>query len=198
MMEEKMKREEKMEKEAVRIKRTPRAPHLRVKIDEAMVRDAVTRDSSYCMIAEAIKSVYPDAQRAAVDLQTIRFTDSKKGLRFTYLTPRIAQVQLVKWDQGIKTGPFEFVLRNGQVTAKQSSSGLAKKGTKKPRTEAQRKALLKASESNPSRRARLLDRSKGSGSVPDRVGGRTPPLQTTKDDVPFSRRRAFGLRALDL
>ncbi len=47
------------------------------------------------------------------------------------------------------------------------------------------------------RKAKVAVRDQSNGTVPDRVGGKTPPLQRGKDAAPFSRRRAFGLRALE-
>ena len=162
--------------------RTSKAPRVKLHITAEMIESAKTRDVNHCMIAEAVKAAYPDAKTVAVDIQTIRFSDLKKGYRYTYLTPRLAQVALVQWDRKIMPEPFEFQLRNGQVTraGNRPPAGKNPKGTG---------GIDKA---NKIRKARLLNRVKGSGSVMDRVGGKTPPL-----DIPFSRRRAFGLRALD-
>jgi hypothetical protein len=140
------------------------------------------------MIAEAVKSAYPMARGIAVDLATIRFSDREKGLRYTYMTPRIAQSALVNFDQKRKPEPFQFLLRGAQVT----KSGRDKQESRKGRSHAQREATRKAS---------LVYRNgkkNKAGFVPDRVGGKTPPLQRSADNLPFSRRRAFGLRALEL
>ena len=97
-----------------------RAPQLRVVVTAEIIAKSQQRDSSHCMLAEAVK----EAARAAgfhpkfpgVDLQTIRFTDPDNGYRYTYLTPRRCQVALIDFDQGRETEPFVFQLRGGQVT----------------------------------------------------------------------------------
>lgn len=156
------------------------------------------------MIAEAVKAVRPDANHVSVDLQTIRFTDAKRGMRYTYLTPRIAQIALLKFDQGITPTEFEFQLRGGQVTRSGSSQKRkalneqeGKKGQRYTPREMRekRRQAARARESLPGK-AVLVDRKQG-GNVAERVGGKTPPLQNIADDVPFTRRRAFGLRGLE-
>jgi hypothetical protein len=165
-----------------------KAPRVSVTITQELIDDAIKRDSSHCKIAEAIKAAYPGASRISVDLQCIRFSDLAKGERYTYLTPRVAQVGLVNWDQGTKPDPYEFQLRNGQVTA----AG-RRPNRHTPLTEAQTAARAKVAQDL--RQTVLTDRGKH-GSVPDRVGGAPPPLARDADNVPFSRRRAFGLRRL--
>jgi len=146
------------------------------------------------MIAEAIKIARPGAKSISVDLATIRYTNAEKGVRYTYLTPRIAQVQLVRFDQGKTPDPFEFQLRRGQVT----KSG----NTKPPRLmsekqlQQRREAVKKLHQKLRSTKIVVRDKTK-EGVVHDRIGGQTPPLQVSGDGVPFSRRRAFGLRALE-
>lgn len=168
--------------------RTPRAPRVKVSVTRQLIDEAVPRDSSHCMIAEAVREAYPDAKHVAVDLQTIRFTDPKRSLRFTYLTPRIGQVALVHWDDGTKPEPFEMTLRGGQVTR----SGSTQKRAGQDQSEAQRQqrqaAGVKAQQKL--RKTRLAQQGRNNGLVPDRVGGKTPPI--TK----FANRRAFGLRGL--
>jgi hypothetical protein len=149
------------------------------------------------MIAEAVKAAYPDARSVSVDLATIRFSDPTQGLRYTYLTPRIAQVELVMFDRGTKPEPFQFQLRNGMVTMAGT-----RRPPKKPSTKEAREILgrnfEKAAKVSPTRRAAVV-RGENDKVTPDRIGGSTPPLQKgARDDVPFSRRRAFGLRGLEL
>jgi|ERR1051325_4947768 hypothetical protein len=148
----------------------PQAPRFRVTLTDELIYESEQRSSSHCMFAEAVKVARPHAKHVSVDLQTIRFTEGER--RFTYLTPRQAQVAIVKFDQGIPCKPFSFQLRNGQSTP--SSKAPVKR-----------------------ERAKLLKPKDGSGtgtSVPDKVGGRTPPVDVRS----VGRRRAFGLRALEL
>lgn len=76
------------------------APRPTVQVTRQIIEAAKRRDSSHCMIAEAIKLAVPNATSVAVDLQTIRWTDRERNLRYIYLTPRIGQINLVKFDQG--------------------------------------------------------------------------------------------------
>ena len=52
------------------------------------------------MIADAIKEQYPELSMVTVDMATIRASDRKHGLRYTYLTPATAQHVLLAFDQG--------------------------------------------------------------------------------------------------
>lgn len=171
--------------------KTTRSPRLELTIDEDLIKHSMERDSSHCMIAEAVKAAYPDAQRVSVDIQTIRFSDPRKGLRYTYLTPRIGQIALVKFDQGIKPEPFTVQLRNGQVTAA-TNLRTREQSSLSPAQKAQRIAASKQwQEKNREMKRARLAAPEAEGSVPDKIGGRTPPL------APLARRRAFGLRALE-
>jgi hypothetical protein len=175
----------------------PLSPQIRVRVTEEIIGAAMARDSRHCMIAEAVKAAYPAAKSIAVDLATIRLTNPKKGLRYVYLTPRIAQRPLVQFDQGVRPEPFDFLLRRAHVTY--SGSSQERKAKKRQalgntQSPARRSALTKARAV--AGNTKLVDRD--NGTVPDRVGGQAPPLQPTADGVPFSRRRAFGLRALQL
>lgn len=171
---------------------SPKGPRFRVVVTQDVIDRSVKRDSKHCMIAEGIKSVFPNARHIAVDVATIRFSDPDTGLRYTYLTPRGAQKEIVKFDQGESTQPFRFELRGAQITESKSTNNIKKKLTEKQ---------IKAYDEN-ARKMREVLRSgslrapTGNGTVPDRLGGDPPPLQRNGDGLPFSRRRAFGLRAL--
>jgi hypothetical protein len=65
------------------------------------LNDAMARNSSHCATAEAIKEQVPEARFIAVDLQTIRWSDPKRGLRYVFLTPHAIQSDvIVPFDQG--------------------------------------------------------------------------------------------------
>lgn len=173
----------------------PRAPRLDCVVTADMITDAKVRDSSHCMTSAAIEAVRPDAFKIAVDLQTIRWSDRDKRLRYIYLTPRNVQKAIVLWDQGQKVEPFSFRLTGAHVTTMYEAKPkvqvitpdgkLTAEGRKAATNTAYEKGRVKA---NLAREGLRLE---SSGKVPTRVGGKAPPL-----DVPFSRRRAFGLRAL--
>lgn len=173
-------------------------PQVAVTVTRERIDQATQRDSGHCMIADAVRDAVPDASAISVDLQTIRWTDSAKGLRYIYLTPRVAQVALVKFDQGIPTEPFSFRVRSGQIL-------------KSGRTKYQPQELGTARDHH----------------IPDRIGGTAPPLAALSnsahavtnlpvssvdselgDGAPeqgpkkhaaptYAKRRAYGLRALE-
>jgi hypothetical protein len=172
--------------------RTPRAPQLRLVVTQKFIDDAIPKHSGHCMIADALKVAIPDGRMHAVDLQTIRVTDQKRHLRYTYLTPRIAQEALVRWDVGIKPAPFSFVLRNGQVTR----AGSSRKETDPKKLEQRRRAAAKMLAVNKARLKTREGAGPRGGKIPDRIGGKTPPLVRDKQGIPMSQRREFGIRAL--
>lgn len=168
---------------------------------EEIITDSVESDSGHCMIAEAIKKALPGAQRVSVDIQTIRFSDPAKGLRYTYLTPRIAQLPLVMFDAGVEPEPFTFQLRAGSVTAMSRNKAGKKspaisEGMKKSPKVAKNVTRMRKNSTNrkqPDLPNATLRNERGASTdhVKVRVGGKTPP------QVPYSRRREFGLRALE-
>ena len=163
--------------------RRPKSPTLKLEITDELIDDAVPRDSSHCLWAEAVKVAFPDAKHVSVDIQTIRFTDPKRGLRYTYLTPRTAQIALVQFDQGIRPEPHSLQLRRGQVTR---SGSAPSKRTSSPAEIAQKQA---ASQKGRDVLSKTTLRNTDRTAVPDRVGGKTPPIAAGK-------RRAYGLRRL--
>lgn len=175
---------------------TPRSPKVRVDVTEEIITASIQKDSQHCMIAHSISAAHPDATHISVDLATIRFTDPKRGLRYTYLTPRIAQVQLVNFDQGRKPLPFSFLLRRGQVT-RSGHRDTGKRPRKRLTTKQQQQRTEAGKKLNETLRRQKMVRGHGSERIAERVGGETPPLQKGKDNLPFTRRRAFGLRGLE-
>ncbi len=170
-------------------------PKMLVDITTDIIETSTVADSSHCMIAEAIRASYPNLSFISVDLQTIRASDQTAGFRYIYLTPRQAQIAIVKFDSGIKPKPFKFKLQGGQViptTAKRRKQTVEQAISHK--TEAQLKSILNARRLSPKYRTSI-----NNGSIPEVLGGNSPPLQKIPNNTktPFSRRRQFGLRALD-
>jgi len=129
-----------------------RAPRIQIQITEENINLAERDSSAHCMIADAIKRNVPEAKHILVDLQSIRWTDTTKSRRFTYLTPRVAQVALIAFDQGVHDQPFRFVLFGGQSNA----VNIGKKN------------------GGPYERKALINR--GAKKPPLVRGGRTPPV----------------------
>jgi hypothetical protein len=83
---------------------------MRISVTKEHVDNGKVKDSQSCMIADAIKQACPKAQYIMVDLQSIRFTDKAKRKRYIYLTPAVAQHNLIRFDQGDSVKPFTFSL----------------------------------------------------------------------------------------
>jgi hypothetical protein len=163
----------------------PSSPRIKVRVTKEIIDRSEQRDSSHCMIAEAVREAVPKAQSVSVDLQTIRYTDPDKRLRYVFLTPRQAQKALVMFDQGIHGDPFEMLLRGGQVIRMgHHTSGRGSSTKTAPMPEGLTRELRVTSVSNPS--------------VPEVVGGKAPPVGGLTNTRYGNKRRAFGLRALTL
>lgn len=83
---------------------------MRVTVSKEHIENGVEKNSQHCMIADAIKAACPKAQYIMVDLQSIRFSDKSKKKRYVYMTPAIAQHNLIQFDQGNPVKPFTFSL----------------------------------------------------------------------------------------
>jgi len=83
---------------------------MRVNVDKAHIANGTAKNSQHCMIADAIKATCPKAQFIMVDLQTIRFSDPVKRQRYVFLTPAVAQHNILKFDKGDTVKPFSFSL----------------------------------------------------------------------------------------
>ena len=106
-----------------------------IEVTQDHIDESTQRDSSHCMIAEAIKDTIPGVKRVSVDLATIRYT--YKGKRYVHLTPRPGQVALLQFDNGEPLAPFKLKLgRPSQVTVSgrgkpRPSAGVDKQGTQR-------------------------------------------------------------------
>ena len=93
-----------------------RAPRLTIKVTSEIIKRSEKRNSNHCVFAEGIKVAYPHLNYIAVDLQTMRATNPAKHERYTWLTPRVAQIAIIDFDRGKEQQPFTFVLDNGHTT----------------------------------------------------------------------------------
>lgn len=160
-------------------KRRRPSPRHSIPVTRDIIGKAIIRDSSHCMIAEAIKAAIPTAKSIAVDLASVRWSDPDTGLRYTFLTPRRAQVALLDFDQGLTPDPFTLNLKDAIITA--SKIGKPKERASLPRT-----AEL----------AIPTGASTTGLTAPVRVGGQPPPLGPLSNATRVGKRRSFGLRLM--
>ena len=157
-----------------------------VNVSKAVIDESLERDSSHCMIAEAIRRTFPKVRRVSVDLQTIRFSDYAARKRYVYLTPRAAQMALVQFDQGSKPMPFAFRLSQPTIVEMTERTPEIKAREQKYNKEHPRESVNRA---KPKKKGKLVRRRKDRTDVERIEGGKTPPT------IPGGARRAFGMRA---
>lgn len=147
-------------------------PRVTLKITPEIIARSVARNSSHCILAEAVKEAVPKAQRISVDTQSIRWTDPDKRERYCYLTPYKGQQIIVAFDQGITDAlqPTQLRLRDPHVVP----GGDA---LRENRAKYKKKKMRRPKDGTAT-------------SVPVLVGGRLPPVATP-------RRRGFGLRKME-
>lgn len=150
---------------------------------------AVRRDSSHCVIADALRAAVPEATYVTVDLQTIRFSLRGCGRRFVYLTPAPAQAVLVNFDQG--TPPDPFTMRLG-YPAQILRAGKENRARNKSKTKARGKAPTQPDGLPPGERRKVT--STRNGHTPQIKGGPYPPTAALSNTR--GRRRTFGLKSL--
>lgn len=158
-----------------------RAPTIKVIVTQLIIDQSCRAHSGYCMISEAVKMAVAWALAVSSDLQSIRLTDPRKGLRYVYLTPRVVQMALIRFDQGQTVTPFEFTLRGAHVRT-------SFKRTKTPEGKVKRTAVHKLGR----RRFNEPPSNASNGAVPGTIGG--PAIPRIKSPA-YSTRREFGLRA---
>ena len=158
----------------------------RIKITNDIIDRSVRANSSHCMIADAVHEQVPDANYVSVDLQTIRFSVGEE--RFVYFTPRIAQVNLIKFDQGdTDIEPFSFALgRPTQIVQRHVKREVLPEPERIAKSAGGRKGGKRSQE-----KAKLM-RSTLAKKGATKIGGRTPPAFSV--DSNLGNRRVFGLK----
>jgi hypothetical protein len=188
---------------AARGTQLPNPPHLRISVSQDIINSACRADSSHCMIADAVRDCCPWARNITVDIQTIRLSDPEHGVRYTYLTPRQAQLALLDFDAGVPAEPFSFTL-----VRRSGHSQWMRRKEPKTITDNQREAvrgnLVKARQYNP---RTLAVKPNGDHDTVTVQGGQSTPVgalaagvtgrKRDDGDVPTARRRRFGLRGMD-
>jgi hypothetical protein len=155
---------------------TPVAPRPRITVTDRHIAEAIRGSSGGCMIADAIKEALPDARSVTVDLQTIRWSDPARRLRYIYLTPAKCMQALVDYDQGKKVEPFNFSVRNAMVTPMNRNNPNRDRSLDSP----------------PRRARRLVPRDSANPGEVTIVGGNAPPISAFSSRA----RRVYGARKL--
>jgi hypothetical protein len=189
-----------------------------ISVQDRHLAAALRANSSHCAIAFAIRDAIPDARRIAVDLQTIRWSLPKRGVRYVFLTPHVAQQDvIIPFDQGEECKPVTFRMKPAWITrtgAKRNHTPEPEqlKGTGLKVAEEQRhisgqckevpnenfnRKLIPYAGKEPEKRGAYKRRqprakisaTKPDGSIPVTLGGKLPP-------VSILARRGFGLRQI--
>ena len=169
-----------------------------ISVEQKHLDEALRANSSHCAIAFAIRDAIPDATFIAVDLQTIRWSNPKRGVRYCFLTPTVAQHDVISpFDQGEECKPVTFKMKPAFITrigAKRNHTpepeqlkGTGLKVADEPAPEPERPLIPYAGKEPRKRRA--ISATKPDGSIPVTLGGKLPPVSVLA-------RREFGLRAL--
>lgn len=87
--------------------------NVELNVTAKLIDTGTRRDSHGCMIADAVNEQIPWAKYITVDTQSVRFTDTKAGRRFIYLTPPRAQKAILDYDSGKHVRPFRMTLSQG-------------------------------------------------------------------------------------
>lgn len=148
-------------------------------VTDEIINASIPRDSSHCVWADAIKAAVPTATRISVDLQTMAFTDPVSKRRYVYLTPARAQVDLVKFDQGIRPEPCVLMLGKPAQIRKSGTSRPAAQNPPLKELPEDGKAVVVLEESN--------------RAAPQILGGQLPPVAALSNRR--GRRRTFGIKS---
>jgi hypothetical protein len=81
-----------------------------IRVTQENIDRAIQNCSSRCVVADALREAVPNAVRVRVDIQTIRWSDPQKQLRYIYLTPARIQQYIIAFDAGDPIEPFQFRL----------------------------------------------------------------------------------------
>lgn len=195
------------------------SPRPRVEITQEIIDQAIQKDSGHCVIADAISAQVPHASNVSVDLQSVRWTDRAKGVRYVWLTPPSAQQLLLAFDYGLPIQPQEIRFGGAaQVVEVKASSRKAAtdSATRRQHLEAKEAAgeSLTTSEKRSLARFRGHTKEMGGNHIEDRPLSEAPPVLVPVGDAAKrmikvggkapgmavlahgrGRRRQYGIRA---
>src|SRR5262245_42658904 len=175
-------------KSAQSSKPLPRGRRPLVSVTDMDIETAMPKKSGHCMVADAVKRAFPEVTNVIVDMQTIRWSDKRKGLRYTYFTPARVMAILIAWDQGIKPKPFSFRLRGPHITTMR---------TELPKKSGKRKRKLVHKLGKRKRHASKAKRARSRAAEGETtIGGKPRPLLSRQDRI-FGSRQFSHLIAAD-
>jgi hypothetical protein len=71
-----------------------------VEVKQHHIDASLERSSSHCAFAMALKEAIPHARFISIDIQSCRWTDPIKGVRYVALTPHAVRDLILAFDQG--------------------------------------------------------------------------------------------------
>jgi hypothetical protein len=196
-------------------KATTGSPTLSLTISAEQYERAKQSDSGACLIADAIKSQYPNMSSVSVDMATIRCSDRKRGVRFTYLTPPEAQHLLLSFDQGWSNPTESVTIRRAvkinAITRTKGKDGTAATKLRREERRAQLEARVADGDELTTSEKRALTQLRKpyvpverpasqpapvvtGQSIPTVVGGQPIPQGPAHPNLLRSRNRHFGAR----
>ena len=159
-----------------------------VRVTQEHIDYACSRNSSHCMIADAIKDSIKGSSRGMVDLQSCRF--SKNHRRLICFTPPVAQKAIIAFDRGDKSDikPFTLRLKATQII----DNSAHRKVENTPKKQAQNRKWHMAAKRRRTRatKAVMAYQNAARGNVGVKMGGTALPVASP------GTRREFGIRAL--
>jgi len=171
------------------------SPTVQLSITKKLIDEAVVGDSSHCMVANAVKQAIPHARHVSADIQSIRFSDPSKGVRYIYLTPRKAQEAILSFDRGNKPKPFRTTIRNAHVTEmgkKKSPKKMVRRTKDGPRST----PMVVGGKPAPMGALSGTARTKATKKAAARKVGKLNQRRAGEATGRIGRRREFGLRAM--
>jgi hypothetical protein len=191
-----------------------RSPRLTVDITPEIWDAAVQASSGSCLIADAIKTQYPQYSGVTVDAVTVRLSDKETGKRYSYLTPASARDLLLWFDQGwsypsehtvrLRTPVKVDVIKRDRPTtarrAERKSVLTAKREAGEPMSRAEKGALTVMEKEDALHEPRphtqgpitdVIPRREGNATV---VGGKTLPRPPKNPNLLAGRNRIFGAK----
>lgn len=175
-------------------KNAPNFYYKDVIIDRDKINDCKKRDSSSCMVTEAVNEQMP-LIRVITDSATIRGTHRNSGARYIWLTPPRVQEYIADWDEGRDILPFKFKLSKPvQIVPVKPKITKPKPSNPLDVTKASSKEIKDAiRQGKPTIGQTVVHRSpnKSGSGQPIIIGGETPPIRTV-----FGPMRRYGYRGL--